>query len=429
MTGQGKPGSGEKGGGPLRTAALCTHCGYCLPQCPTYRAVNNELFSPRGRVSLILAMQHGELSPAEVTAALESCLGCRACHPACPAGVKPGKLVVVARGRAPRPAPWSVALLHRITGSHRTTALVSRLLGFYHWSGLQALVRWSRVLGLIPPLARWEGLMPARRRPPRPRPGNGERGAVGLLAGCIGRLLMPAVAPSSANLLEQLGFRVVIPGGFGCCGAPHREAGEREAFLARARATLAAFEPHLEELAAVVCDSGVCAAAARNYGKALGNDPRWGALAHRFAAKVVPLSQFLADQGAVTALPWRDPGLGTLAVHDHCQLRNGLGTMEAPRQLLGAWGELPLEPADPGQCCGAGGDFQLRQPDLSTRVREARLAALAECRADTVVGENPGCLLNLEAGWREPPGAGKTRRPLRMRHLAEVLWRACRDTR
>ena len=446
----------------FKNAGLCTQCGYCLPMCPTYRVENNELHAPRGRVSILLALQSGDLTVAEAASALDHCLVCRACHTACPAGVRPAKLALTVRTVMPQRPTFFRALFHHICSHHRLTAGLSALLAFYQRSGLQQRVRRGRGVWFFPRLAALEGLVP-RYRPevcsaPLAARMDGEdtqslaharSGAastevaltapvvrVGLLCGCMARLFSPGVAPSVVQLLTAMGIHVVVLEGFGCCGAPYRELGDRVRFLRQARHTLDLYLA-AGPLDTVVCDSSVCAITARSYARALAKDAKYAKTAEDFSAKTKTLSQFLVkkwfdkpwqsegchDTAWRAACQLHDPGLGVLAYHDHCQARHGLGILSEPRALLRS---LPTpchelsritDPAHDG-CCGTGGDYVLRHPGRSRNILQQTLVAIQESGVDTVVGENPGCLLSVAAGLEQ------MRSTVQVRHLAEVLWKA-----
>lgn len=448
---------------PFKNAALCTHCGYCLPVCPTYRVENNELHSPRGRVSIILALQSSELTVEEAATALDHCLVCRVCHVACPAGVRPAKLALTLRTMAPLRTTFFIRLFHHICRSHHLAAGLSALLSFYRRSGLQKFIRHFGVLHFFPALSRVESLVPQYRREERlpllPLETEGDEvndrvpakqggtpsrvlpiGSVefvspveriGLLCGCMARIFFPGVAPSSAQLLARLGVSVVPLDGFGCCGAPFRESGDRKVFLHQARRVLDAFLA-VAPLDAVVCDSSVCAVTTRAYARALAEDRVYAEVAKAFSAKTETLSQFLArksdrgflksphcEQGVVFTS--EAPGFGKLAYQDHCQSRHGLGVMAEPRSLLAA---LPVRYHELSQtsdlsyvgCCGAGGSYLLRHPKRSRDILQHKLDILQKSGVGTVVGENPGCLLNISSGLE------KAHSTVRVCHLAEFLW-------
>ncbi len=190
----------------------CVHCGICLPQCPTYRVLGEEMDSPRGRIYLMRAAAEGraELTPG-LARHLDLCLGCRACETACPSGVPFGQLLEATRGqldrkrvRAPESAhatlEWALAIFPH---PQRLRALLWPL-RLYQVSGLRALVRASGALALFPRLRAMEALLPAvpaAATLPEVIPARGKlRGRAGLLTGCVQRLLFPGVTQSTARL-------------------------------------------------------------------------------------------------------------------------------------------------------------------------------------------------------------------------------------
>ncbi|MBF0158409.1 MAG: (Fe-S)-binding protein [Magnetococcales bacterium] len=408
----------------LNQAEQCTHCGYCLPQCPTYRVENNESQSPRGRISIILALQAGYLEPQQASELLSHCLLCRACHSACPVGVRPGKLVGLARSLIPMTAtPWWVDLFHIVTNSDRLTNLLARGLTWYVRYGQQRMRR-HRLLRWWPTLARLEALIPDWRGPDpigkSYSPAAAHKGRVALLGGCMARLFLPQIGLFARELLQRTGFDVVVLAGFGCCGAPFREHGDRPAFLRQARRLLDSFAV-LGEVDHIVCDSSICVTTGRSYGRAMEKEERYATLAQQFSSKVADFSEFMAGQ--TDHGPWQgqNPGLGRLTWHDHCQILHGYGLSQPGRQLLRSLATPLHELPRSDRCCGAGGDYMLRFPQRSDAVRSDKLQAIADSGADTVVGLNPGCLMNLTAGLRQQGS------PIRVRHLVEVLGCAARQ--
>ncbi|NGZ07620.1 MAG: (Fe-S)-binding protein [Magnetococcales bacterium] len=409
---------------PFANATLCTHCGYCLPVCPTYRCDNDETHSPRGRVSIILAVRSGTLSPREATETLSRCLLCRACHVACPAGVKPAKLISHLRGQHPLPPLRLTRWLHRITNHHPRTRHAARLLRWYQASGLQTLLRRFRFLRFWPSLEQMEALLPAHRIDPIPAwpdPPSTPTRRVALLCGCMARLFHPRTAPATANLLNLAGCEVVVPDGFGCCGAPYRENGDKPAFVTRARATLAAFAK-AAPVDAVICDSAICAVTVQGYARTLGSDPQLGQAARELAAKVVDLATFLGPLLASQGIAFGPPDqVRTIAYHDHCQTRFGSDIIEQPRKWLE---QLPVTQRElvtagtQGSCCGAGGEYLLRHAHHSQTIRADKLATIMASGAEVVAASNPGCILHLESGLRTN-GAN-----VAVRHITEIFWNA-----
>jgi glycolate oxidase iron-sulfur subunit len=403
----------------------CVHCGICLPQCPTYQVLGQEMDSPRGRVYLMRAAAEGRIGLTEnFVLHMDRCLGCRACESACPSGVPFGQLLEATRGQIERRVPRSRGrrLLGRVLlgvfPEPRRLARVLALTRLYQRSGLQRLVRGSGLLRrfprllamerLLPPLpARATARLPAETLPPSGAP----RGTVALLEGCVQALLFPEVNRATVALLASAGYRVVVPEGQGCCGALHLHWGDRHGGRALARRNAAA----LADADWIVTNAAGCGAALRDYGHLLGDDPRATAL----AARVRDVTELLAEH-----LPGpRRPLDITVTYHEPCHLAHGQRVREAPRTLLRAIPGLRLvELAESDLCCGSAGVYNLMEPEIATKLLVRKLDRIAATGADTVVTGNPGCLLQLRRGLADRGLA------IRACHPVEILAQAVQGT-
>jgi glycolate oxidase iron-sulfur subunit len=383
----------------LEAIRACVHCGICLPQCPTYRVLGQEMDSPRGRIYLMRAAAEGRLDLSQTFARhLDLCLGCRACESACPAGVPFGSLLETTRAQLARrglgSAPSLLArLIYGLFPHPRRLGLALRALRVYQGSGLPRLLRATRLLRLSPRLAAMESLAPVVPRPEtlpsliaaQPLSGR-RRGRVALLLGCAQRYLYPSVNRETARLLSLAGWDVMVPGRQGCCGALELHAGQIETLRERARrlATVLGDADH------VVSNSAGCGSAMKEYG-------HWAPELAGFAAKVRDVSELLVD----AALP-----LGrletTVTYHDACHLAHGQRIRSQPRQLLGRIPGVRLVPlAESELCCGSAGVYNLFEPDVAERLLDMKVTRIAETGAPIVAAGNPGCLLQIAKGCRE----------------------------
>jgi len=377
----------------LRT---CVHCGICLPQCPTYRVLGEEMDSPRGRIYLMRAVAEGRLEPTPTYQRhLDLCLGCRACETACPAGVKFGTLLETARAdvaRRGRPSAQSrvTSLLFRLLPNPDRLGAAFGLARRYRRSGLQRLVRGSRLLGAFPRLAAMDALLeqvPDEAALPEYVPARGKaRGRVAMLAGCVQRYLFHDVNRDTVRLLSLAGWDVLVPRGQACCGALDLHAGHVDAFRERARALTAAFP---EDVDYVVTNAAGCGSALRDYG-------HWLPGSARLAGKVRDVTELLVDaELPLTSLPI------TVTYHDACHLAHGQGVRAAPRALLARIPGLHLvELRESDLCCGSAGVYNILEPEMADRLLDLKLARIAETGARVVVAGNPGCLLQLAKGAR-----------------------------
>ncbi len=395
----------------------CVHCGICLPQCPSYRVLQQEMDSPRGRVYLMRAAAEGRIELTEnFVTHMDRCLGCRACETACPAGVPFGRLIEEVRGQIERKVsrPLSRRLLARLIlgvfPDRGRLGVVLRVLGVYQRSGLQRAVRSARLLRPFPRLRAMEELLPTVERrtaaglPPALEPAEAARGTVALLTGCVQALLFPAVNEMTAGLLARAGYRVLMPRAQGCCGALHLHWGDREGARRLARVNVGA----LGHADWVVTTAAGCGVALRDYGHLLGGDPA----AERMANRVRDVSELLAS-----ALPEpRHPLPLCVTYHEPCHLAHGQRVREAPRALLQAIPGLRLvELAESDLCCGSAGVYNLMEPEIAEKLLQRKLDRITETGAEVVASGNPGCLLQLRKGLSE--------RGLRIRahHPVELL--------
>ena len=384
---------------PETMAALrtCVHCGICLPHCPTYRVLGEEMDSPRGRLYLMRAVGEGRIGVTDTfTRHLDLCLGCRACESACPAGVPFGSLLEAARAQVAgtaRRRPGLGVALHAVfpyPGRLRTLLALGNL---YRRTGLQRLVRRTGALRPFPRLAAMDALLgdaPATARLPEVVPARGRaRGRVGLLTGCVQRLLFPDVNRDTARLLAQAGWEVVIPRAQGCCGALDLHAGKLRTFQDRARALAGAFAG----VDQVVTNAAGCGSAMKEYAHWVTGSPD----AERLGRMTRDVTELLVD----AELP-----LGRLDVtvtyHDACHLAHGQRVRREPRALLERIPGLRLvELRDSDLCCGSAGVYNILEPAVADRLLAEKVARVVETGARTVVAGNPGCLMQIARGCRE----------------------------
>ncbi|MEK7701904.1 MAG: heterodisulfide reductase-related iron-sulfur binding cluster [candidate division NC10 bacterium] len=374
----------------------CVHCGICLPQCPTYRILGEEMDSPRGRLYLMRAAAEGRIGLSKTFGRhFDLCLGCRACETACPSGVPFGSLLEATRAQLRRDGPpprhrLLQALLYRVFPHPGRVGAALAALKLYQRSGLQRLVRATAVLEMFPRLAALEGLVrsvPDRAPLPEFIPARARwRGRVGLLTGCVQRHLYPGVNRDTARLLSLAGYDVIVPPAQGCCGALELHAGRADALRARARALAAVFP---DDLDFVVTNAAGCGSAMKEYG-------HWAPEAAWLAGRARDVVEVLAD----AELPL-GPLPVTVTYHDACHLAHGQRVRQEPRALLRRIPGLKLiELGDSDLCCGSAGVYNLLEPAIAGELLAQKATRIAESGATVVATGNPGCLLQIAQGCR-----------------------------
>jgi len=235
------------------------------------------------------------------------------------------------------------------------------------------------------------------------------RPRVGLLATCLMNVFRPNIGFSAVDLLRAAGCEVEVPDSQTCCGQPAYSAGDDETAAKMARQLIEQFEGYDY----LVSPSGSCIGTVRKYPQLLADDPQWAGRAEALAAKSFELLSFLVDVRELD-IHARYPGRATY--HDSCSGLRQLGVKRQPRDLLSRVDGLELaEMEDAEVCCGFGGSFCVKYPQISEKMVDDKLKSIADSGADTLLGGDLGCLMNM---------AGRLRRvgsKVRVWHTAEVL--------
>jgi glycolate oxidase iron-sulfur subunit len=391
--------------------ADCVHCGFCLPTCPTYGPLwQEEMDSPRGRIHLMEGLADGTLVlNRTVVEHFDRCLGCMACVTACPSGVRYDLLIEQTRATVEREhrRGWRDRAVRRALFAvfprprRLRRALVLAPLGRH--LPLPGALR--PLLELAPPWREWD-------RTPVLTPAAGERVArVGLLAGCVQRVLFGDVNAATARVLAAYGCEVAVPRRQGCCGALALHAGREEEARRCARRTIDAFEA--ADVESVVTNAAGCGSSMKEYGLLLADDSVYAERAAAFAAHVRDVSEVLAEGEPRTEpkpLPLR------VAFQDSCHLAHAQGVRAAPRAVLAAIPDLELaEPAEQEICCGSAGIYNIVQPEAARELGDRKAAHVLATEPDAYASGNPGCLVQVTAALRR---AG---RPVPAFHPVELV--------
>ncbi len=392
----------------------CVHCGFCLPACPTYNLLGEEMDSPRGRIYLMKSVLEERLSAAEAQPYIDRCLGCMACVPACPSGVAYNDLLVSYRTMQERERrrPPLDALTRRLVCETLPYAKRLRLaaqtgkLGKFLSPALPDSV--AAMLRLLP-----DKLPPAQPLPAL-LPAQGERrGKVALLLGCAQQALAPGISYAAAHVLAANGVEVHIPPAQSCCGSILLHIGAEGQAQSLARQNFAAFPPDVDAIitTAAGCGSGIQDYALLFKGQA---DVEQAAA---FSDKVVDFSVYLAELG------WRQPPAFArerrVVYQDACHLRHAQGIQRAPRQLLGQISNLRLLPiANAGDCCGSAGTYNIEQPAIAAELGRRKADAILAAAPELVVSGNIGCIMQLRQQLEQLGAA------LPVLHLAELFHKA-----
>ncbi|MEO6066257.1 MAG: (Fe-S)-binding protein [Lysobacterales bacterium] len=388
-------------------ADSCVKCGLCIERCPSYRVLQREQDSPRGRIALAAALAQGQLAADDATAlaALDRCLNCGTCTRVCPADVHFDRLIDLTRAAFPAPEP----------AARR---------------GARWLTRHRGVLRVLRPLARSLARSPLRRALPeasasaamldvmahssrvddtRPAPAFTpaialRRGSVALFRGCVAGTLDADTQQAAARVLACLGFDVHMPGANHCCGALDRHHGDAREAATRGDDAHARYRavPVSHVLGTV---SG-CHAQLRD---------------HVFTDATLAyddLFEFLDRDTVLPTLVHRALPL-RIALHVPCTQRDVAGKDTALRRVLARIpgldiASLPEEPV----CCGAAGTYFADHPRIANALRDERVTQVRQQSPDRVLTTNIGCRMHLAAGLANAGVAVPVVHPITLLELA-----------
>ncbi len=384
----------------------CVHCGLCLPHCPTYGVTGREGDSPRGRIHLMRAWAEERLElTADAHERLDACIVCRNCESVCPSGIRMGDMMEHFRAataddpaRRARPGAATRWLLGATLPHRGRIAAASDALRLYRATGADRVV--GAVLARISPrLAalhdRRPAIPPARERrveTDRVRPGGfpaagTRRARVALFLGCIGAEWFAPVHRATIRVLNRVGCDVIVPDDQTCCGALHRHAGlleDARPLLARNARSFAR-----QDVDAVIVNAAGCGASLK---EPLDAD--------------LPLPPYRDVLEFLDALgltpPPSVPVPARVAYDQPCHLVHAqrVGREVAERLLARIPGITLVPLAHSERCCGAGGVYNLRHPEMADPVLAEKVEAIRASGAGIVVTGNPGCAMQLAHGLR-----------------------------
>lgn len=376
----------------LEGAGQCVACGLCLPWCPTYQLEQTESESPRGRLSLLLAVARAEL--ADTNGAMDlvgHCLLCRSCERHCPSSVPFGDVMDAGRSLAQQAGPLG-RLSRILTGfalrypewlrrTGRLAVTIRRLLprDLVNRVADSTAMRGLAYLPFVQSHPGWHGGYPARMT---------NRGRIDLFLGCVARMLDTRTIDDSIGLLNRLGFSVQIASQQACCGALSLHAGQHQQALDLMHRNLTVFcEAQAKAVVHMASGCGVMLSEYTNH---------------------IPGSQDFTDKldeiCAFIDRCWSDdlhpsPSTARVMLHTPCTLQNCLPEPDAPARLLGRVPGINLIELDGGYgCCGAAGTNMLTRPGTAAALRSPLIDQIEQSRPDVIATTNPGCALHLKDG-------------------------------
>jgi len=376
--------AGATSGPYIPDAAECMRCGICVSSCPTFRLFQIDEETPRRRIRTIAKIFSNEHIDDKARHHLNNCVQCRACEQACPSRMAYGELFDQAQALINQEPSFLGKLALTMIERKRLLKSSMPLLWLYMKSGLQKPLRKSGVLKKFG-LADAESLL---KKPSlgslAPRyPARGNRiGSVALFTGCIAETFDRNTLMAGIELLNAIGYEVLVPARQGCCGAVHQHNGQSASELITNN--LSVF--NALDVDAVIHMATGCGAMLGEYQSEDEN------AAERFRERLSDINDFLLAH-------WPEqlklmPRKQNVAVHEPCTQRNVLKNQASVYTLLEKIPELSVSVLPENTlCCGAGGSYMLTHPENAGRLRTLKREAVSLSQANLVVSSNFACAL------------------------------------
>jgi iron-sulfur cluster protein len=389
----------------FKQALQCIRCASCLNVCPVFRLVGGHVFGKvyTGGIGTILTAWFDALKESDEIQSL--CIQCGACTQVCPGKIDIPDLILELRRRLAiekgqplaQKAIFSVVNNRRLFHSMlRTASVVQKPLkkdGFIrHLPFFLSDATEFRSLPAIAdnPFRDWFTEIE--------QPRCAEKAA--FYAGCLIDFAYPEMGASLVKILNKAGIEVTFPEGQTCCGAPARFSGAYEVAAHNASDNIDALLA--DDVQYVVSACPTCTVALKkdfiSTFESLGQTekiPR----ARQLADKVMDISTLVAklvEAGRLKFKPGQDRGL--ITYHDSCHLKRTLNVYREPRELMAKAGYRLSEMAEADVCCGMGGSYSLKLPEISAPILDRKLCHIENTEAPLVAMDCPGCVMQIRGG-------------------------------
>lgn len=370
----------------------CVHCGFCTATCPTYQLLGNELDGPRGRIYLIKQMLETGQASNKTRTHLDRCLLCRACESTCPSGVRYARLLHTGKHLAYSLAPASLTQRGKRQLLKGLLPYPKRLSPLLSAANLFRPLLPNRLKSKIPAVD---------KQSLRTSSADTQSRHVILFQGCVQSIVAGSINTAAQNILQRLGIQSVNAQGEGCCGAVHHHLDDKEHAQAMARNNLDRWWTLLEQGAeAVLFTASACALEAREYPLLFSEDHEYRQKSEQILPFLLEIGEFICKQNTdALRLPENNTDI---SFHAPCTLQHGLNASAETETLLRRLGFKVREPEDAHLCCGSAGTYSILQPELSTQLRDNKLAQLNKAGGKVIASANIGCLMHLQAGTSVP---------------------------
>jgi len=401
----------------------CIRCASCLNVCPVFRLVGGHVFGDvyTGGIGAILTAWFDALKSSKDIQAL--CIQCGNCTQVCPSRIDIPEMIVELRKRIARDEgqPLIQKGIYKVVNNRRLFHSLLRAAS----KAQKPFARDGMIRHLplfLSGLAEFRSLPavadePFRDRVRRIAQPTGLKEKAVFYAGCLIDFAYPEMGEALVKVLNRAGIEVVFPDEQTCCGAPARYGGAYDVAAQNAADNVRALRVAGADIVVSACPT--CTVALKiEFPETLrgGGKPELAAEAEALSAKVVDFSSLvsrLVDQGRLTLRPGES--LPSVTYHDSCHLKRTLHVHQEPRELLRKAGHEVKEMFEADMCCGMGGSYSMKFPEISRPILERKLANIRKTGAASVAMDCPGCVMQIRGGL------DKGKDPIPVKHLVELI--------
>ena len=404
------------------TALQCVKCGACANVCPIYEIVGGHVFGHIyvGGIGLVLTpFLHGFEKAEEI---LKLCIGCRKCNEVCASKIDIEGLIVDLRDKIRKPFGqkfiFGTMMKNRklFHAALRTAYLAQK--PFQSDGGrirhLPLILNRETANRSLPPIAETPFRDLMLKRAPSPALPDKKQEKVLFYSGCLADFVYPEMCNDTVASLESLGYRVAFPQEQTCCGIPARYSGEMEVARDMAKINIDVLLGEEADYVVTICPTCTMSIT-HDFVKLLADDPAYAGKSQQLAAKTLNYSELAARK--IDGRKGQTSGeKQVVSYHDACHLKRGCGVYEEPRQVLRELAHVEIqEMSDCDKCCGFGGSYSIKYPEISQEVLKNKLANINETGVGVLVVDCPGCKLQIEGGL-EASGS-----KIRVEHTATLV--------
>ena len=362
----------ENGIEATRIIKSCVHCGFCLATCPTYKLLNDERDSPRGRIYLVKSMLEGNDFSANSIKHLDRCLTCKSCETTCPSGVEYTKLIDIGRELfEQKRALWQKIYRYALRKFLTTPLLFNPIGMFFKHSQITT-----------------KTLKPQQKKT-----------TILLLNGCVQNILAPNINHNIKNILAKLNYKCIESAQSHCCGAIDQHLSASAAAKKKIKRNIDKWYELLNSgIEHILSSASGCGVMIKNYSTMFLKDSIYYKKALLVVSKTQDIAQFLATQD----LTKFNTKKVNICYHEPCTMQHGQQLGGLVESILTKLGYKLTAVKDSHLCCGSAGTYSILQKKLSQKLKTEKLKNLQATNPQIIVTSNIGCLMHLQKGNKTP---------------------------